>query len=334
MPSLTSKVSLGRLLEQLSSITSLRVVGSADIDIVAVDDLADAKPGSLVVLHKKSYRRFLPDCKASVCITDEWALADAPPHMTLLLSSNPYFLFAEILGLLYPRASCFAYRADTAYVHPDSRIGKDCYIGHGAYIGEGVVLHDRVYIGPQAVLEQDCVIGSDCRIEAGAVLRHSVLGQRTCIHSGARIGQEGFGFALGAQYLVIPHLGKVVVGDDVSIGANTCIDRGSVRDTVIGRGTRIDNLVQIGHNCQIGEYCILAGQVGLAGSSVLENRVVMGGKVGCSGHVTIGEQSQVLVGSIVMSDIPAGSRVAGTPAISDTMWHRQIKALRRLLRQR
>lgn len=334
MPVLKEAVHLEKLLPQLPTAHNVRVQGSSDVYIRTLEDIEHAKPGALVVLHTPSYRRFLRSSKASVCITGDWARADAPAGMTLLLSDNPYYLFAEILHLLYPKKPYTAYRAETAYVHPDSRIGEDCHIGHGAYIGEGVYLHDRVYIGAQAILEQDCVIGTNCRIEAGAVLRHTVLGERVSVHSGARLGQEGFGFAIGENHLDIPHLGRVVVGDDVSIGANTCIDRGSIRDTVIGRGTRIDNLVQIGHNCQIGEYCILAGQAGLAGSVVLEPRVVMGGKAGSTGHVTVGEQSKILFGSIAMGNIPPHSRVAGCPAVLDTVWHRQIKALRRLLRAR
>lgn len=332
MPVLKKSVHLAELLLQLHAAQSFKVLGSQDIIIDAVEDIEHAAPSALVVLHKTSYKRFLPTSKASVCITSEWAIPYAPPCMTLLLSDNPYYLFAEVLRLLYPQKPCLSYVADTAYIHPDSRIGQDCYIAHGAYIGEGVHIDDRVYVGPQAVLEKNCTIGSDCRIEAGAVLRHTELGKRVSIHSGARLGQEGFGFAIGEEHLDIPHLGKVVVGDDVSIGANTCIDRGSVRDTIISRGTRIDNLVQIGHNCQIGEYCILAGQVGLAGSTVLESRVTMGGKAGSSGHLTIGEHSHVLVSSTVMGDIPPRTRVAGCPAVLDTLWHRQIKALRRLLR--
>lgn len=332
MPVLKKPVLLRELVGRSSFLQTVPVRGSQDVIITAVQDIEHAQYGALIVLHKRSYKAHIRTSKASVCITSDWAVNDAPDGMTLLLSDNPYYLFAQILQQIFPQEHPTSYRASTAYIHPDSQIGKDCHIAHGAYIGAGVVLQDRVYVGPSAVLEKDCMIGSDCSIEAGAVLRHTSLGERVSIHSGARLGQEGFGFAIGADYPDIPHLGRVIVGDDVSIGANTCIDRGSLRDTVIGRGTRIDNLVQIGHNCQIGEYCILAGQAGIAGSTVLGNRVAMGGQAGAIGHLEIGEGCKISAASAVLGSLKEGICVSGIPAVETKHWQRQIKFLRRALR--
>jgi UDP-3-O-[3-hydroxymyristoyl] glucosamine N-acyltransferase len=160
---------------------------------------------------------------------------------------------------------------------------------------------------------------------------HALIGDRVILHAGARIGQDGFGFAMGPKgHLKVPQIGRVIVGDDVEIGANSCVDRGALKDTVIGEGTKIDNLVQIGHNVVIGRHCVLAGHVGIAGSSELEDFVVMGGQSGMVGHIRIGRGAQIGGASHPKDDVPAGARVAGTPAQALTEWARQLALLKRL----
>jgi UDP-3-O-[3-hydroxymyristoyl] glucosamine N-acyltransferase len=201
-------------------------------------------------------------------------------------------------------------------------------IGHGAVIGEGCV------IGPGAVIGTGVVLGEYCRVGALASLSHALLGNRVYVYPGARVGQEGFGFAMTSQgFFSVPQLGRVILEDDVEIGANSTIDRGAAHDTRIGAGTRIDNLVQIGHNVRIGRACVLVAQSGVAGSSVLEDFVSVGAQGGISGHVTIGERARIGAQCGVMSDVPAGADVVGSPAMPVREFFRNVAVLRRLARR-
>ena len=191
------------------------------------------------------------------------------------------------------------------------------FIGAGSHIGKGVILGNHCYIHPQNSIT------------------HAILGNHVTIHSGARIGQDGFGFATSktGQHITVPQLGRVLIGDHVNIGANVCIDRGSTTDTIIGDGCRIDNLVQIAHNVQMGKGCIIVSQVGISGSTKLGDFVVLGGQVGMAGHLNIGDQAQVTAKSGVMTDIPAGTTHGGIPSMPVKDWHRQTIALRKLIKK-
>jgi UDP-3-O-[3-hydroxymyristoyl] glucosamine N-acyltransferase len=219
----------------------------------------------------------------------------------------------------------------TAFVAESAVVDETAEIGPFAYIGEGVVIGARSRIGPHAAVEHGVVVGEDCRIGAGSAVSHALIGARSYVHSGARIGQDGFGLALTAQGLQTqPHLGRVVIGEDVGIGANSTIDRGSLGDTVIGAGSRLDNLVHVGHNVQIGRSCVLVAQVGIAGSAVLEDFVQVGGQAAIAGHLRIGTQAQVAGQSGVISDVPPHAVVMGCPAQPKAQFFRQIAWLRRM----
>jgi UDP-3-O-[3-hydroxymyristoyl] glucosamine N-acyltransferase len=190
-------------------------------------------------------------------------------------------------------------------------------------------------IGANAVIGTDVRIGRECAIGAGSIVSNSLIGDHVIIHPGCKIGQDGFGFVMGGKgHLKVPQIGRVIIQDDVEIGAGTTIDRGAIRDTVIGEGTKIDNLVQVGHNVSIGRHCVLVAQVGIAGSSTLEDFVVLGARVGLNTNVTIGEGAQLAATANVHGNVPAGARWGGTPAKPLKLWFREIQMISRLGREK
>ncbi|MES1179691.1 MAG: UDP-3-O-(3-hydroxymyristoyl)glucosamine N-acyltransferase, partial [Hyphomicrobium sp.] len=233
-----------------------------------------------------------------------------------LLTRQPYHGFARALALFYPSAlhpmvaTCGAPPVDPTakleqgvLIEPGAIIGREAQIGSGTYIAAGAVIGARV------------TIGRNCYIGALSTITHALVGDRVIIHSGVRIGQDGFGFAMGPMgHLKVPQIGRVIIQDDVEIGANTTIDRGALKDTIIGEGTKIDNLVQIGHNVIVGRHCVIVAMAGISGSTELGDFVVMGGQSGTVGHIKIGSGAQVGGASHPTHDLAAGGRYFGTPA--------------------
>ncbi len=218
-----------------------------------------------------------------------------------------------------------------AFVHPQARLEDEVTVDPGAVVGPGAEIGAGTVIAAGAVIGPGVRIGRDCAIGAGATLLHALLGNRVIVHPGARIGQDGFGYLSGAKgHMKVPQIGRVMLQDDVEIGAGTTIDRGGIRDTVIGEGTKIDNLVQIAHNVVIGRHCIVVSQTGIAGSATLGDYVVLGGQVGVIGHVTIGTGSQIAATSNVKHDVPPGVQWGGSPAKPMREWFREVMAVQRL----
>ena len=272
---------------------------------------------------------------ASVLVIHPNFAARLPARTAALVSKAPYRAFALALQLFYPDAK-WPKAAGTGRdpIDPTAVLEDDVVIEPGAIIGPQAVIGRGSRIAAGAVVGYRCHVGRGCYIGANAVVVHALLGDRVTIHAGASIGQDGFGFAMGAGgHVKVPQIGRVIIQDDVEIGANTSIDRGALKDTIIGEGTKIDNLVQIGHNVVIGRHAVIVGQVGLSGSCELGDFVVMGGHSGVVGHVKVGAGVQIAGSSHVNEDIAAGARVGGTPAVPFREWARQIAAIKRLGRK-
>jgi UDP-3-O-[3-hydroxymyristoyl] glucosamine N-acyltransferase len=225
-------------------------------------------------------------------------------------------------------------------VHPSAVVAADAVVDGSAEIGPLAVVSSRAEIGPRcrigpaAILGDGVVLGADCRIGAHASLSHALVGDRVTVYPGARIGQDGFGFAItGDAFLNVPQIGRVVVEDDVEIGANTTIDRGSLQDTHIGAGSRLDNLVQIGHNVRLGRGCVIVSQAGISGSTILEDHVMVAGQAGLTGHLRIGRRARIGAQAGVMADVPADAALVGSPAQPVKEFFRHVATLRRLVRE-
>ncbi|HEX8418159.1 MAG TPA: UDP-3-O-(3-hydroxymyristoyl)glucosamine N-acyltransferase [Methylobacterium sp.] len=298
--------------------------------------LETAGPADLAYMDNARYADALGATRAAACLVAPRFAARVPRTTVALVTRDPYRVYAALLARLHPDAmrpaSLFAASgvSSGAHVHPEARLEADVRIDPGAVIGPYAEIGSGTVIGPNATVGPNVRVGRGCAIGAGATLTHALVGDRVIVHPGARIGQDGFGFAMGASHLKVPQIGRVIVQDDVEIGANTAIDRGASRDTVIGEGTKIDNLVQIAHNVVIGRHCVIVSGVGISGSTTLEDYVVLGGQVGVVGHVRIGQGAQIAGSSNVNGDVPPGSRWGGTPAKPVRAWFREITTLARL----
>lgn len=298
-------------------------------DVATLDAAASS---NLSFLDNRKYLQQFAESKAGACVVHPDLASRAPKGMHLLLSKNPYKSYALIAQHFYPKAESSAFRHPNAVVDPTAKIGDGCHIGPNAVIGANAELGARCRIEANAVIGEGVVLGADTTVMPGATLSHCILGARCIVYTGARIGQSGFGFAPDVPAPVkVPQLGRVVIGDDCEIGANTTIDRGALTDTEIGSGTMIDNLVQIGHGVRIGKSCVIVSQVGISGSTVIEDYVMLGGQVGLAGHINIGKGAKVAAQSGVMRDVAPGETIGGYPAVPIKQWHRQTALLNKQL---
>jgi len=306
---------------------------------VAPLDAADAS--DITFIDNPKYLNLLAETRAGTVICAAKFAARVPEACAVIEAAAPYRAFATVVGLLYPDALRPPGIVGGVGISPAAHIDPAARLEAGAVVEAGAVIGPHVEIGAGTVVAATAVIGSHVRIGrngyvgSGATIQHALIGDRVIIHPGVRIGQDGFGFAMGPQgHQKVPQVGRVVVQDDVEIGANTTIDRGANRDTVIGQGTKIDNQVQIGHNVVVGRHCVIVAHAGISGSTVLEDYVVLAGKAGLSGHLRIGRGAQVAGGSNVADDIPAGERWVGTPAKPIRQWMGEMRALATLGRDR
>ena len=300
-----------------------------------VGPLESAGPEEVSFLENRKYVAAFVRSRAGAVFVDERSAGQAPNGMALLISNVPYKAYALAAQAFYPVGRIMPCRAASAVISSAAIVPEDCDIGPNTVIEEGVGLGRRCSVGANSVIGRGVQIGDDCRIGPNVTLSHCLIGSRVVLHPGVRIGQDGFGFAPDAVAPVkVPQLGRVVIDDDVEIGANTTIDRGSGPDTQIGAGSMIDNLVQIGHNVVLGRCCVLAGQVGISGSTKLDDFVMVGGQGGLAGHLHIGTGARIAAKSGLMRDVPAGATVCGSPAVPLVEFMKQTAVLQRLAKKK
>lgn len=301
------------LLSEIAATLGLALQGE-DVDITGVNTLADASPSELSFLANPKYAPQLATTKAgAVIVSPDQAQTGKP----CLVSASPYLDFARSVQLFAKPQGCFTGTSEMAFVHatakvdPTADVAPFVFIGRGAVIGPRVRLFSGTCIGEDCVVDEDCIIYPNCSLMAG-----TCLGKRVILHAGTVLGSDGFGFAqAGGAMTKFPQIGRVVIEDDVEIGANTTIDRAALGETRVGQGTKIDNLVQLGHNVRVGRNCILVAQVGIAGSTSLGDGVILAGQVGVAGHIHLGDGCRIGAKSGVGQDVPPKHDLSGIPAM-------------------
>lgn len=307
-----------------------------DVAIHDIKILQEASSNDISFLSNIKYSQFLKNTKATACIVPKDFTGEVNPNTVLLRAENSYFAYGKLIDFFYaPVKSYPAKIMKSAYVAESATIGKNCYVGHNAVIEDNVVIGDDSIIEAGSFIGTGVVIGRNARIESNVSINYSVIGDDVVILSGAKIGQDGFGFSTekGMHHKIF-HTGIVKIGNNVEIGANTTIDRGSLQDTIIEDLCRIDNLVQIGHSVKIGKGSIIVAQAGIAGSSVIGKYCALGGQVGVAGHLNIGDGAQVAAQGGVAQNIEAGKIVGGSPAVPIMDWHRQSIIMKQLINKR
>jgi UDP-3-O-[3-hydroxymyristoyl] glucosamine N-acyltransferase len=309
----------GLSLAEIAALAGASGSVAAGPHIVGVGSLDRAGPADLAFCDSPRHLADLKGTRAGACLVTARLAPEVPARTVALVTAEPSRAFSAVVRALFPQAMrplpIFAGSgiAPGAHVHPTARLEANV-----------TVICAQAVIGPQVRIGRDSAVGP------GASITHALIGDRVIVHAGVRIGQDGFGYTNGARHLKVPQVGRVIIQDDVEIGANSTIDRGYIRDTMIGEGTKIDNLVQIAHNVVVGRHCIVVAQCGIAGSATLEDFVVLGAKVGVIGHVTVGEGAQIAATSAVNDDVPAKARWGGVPAQPMRDWFRQIAEVKRL----
>ncbi|HET7274295.1 MAG TPA: UDP-3-O-(3-hydroxymyristoyl)glucosamine N-acyltransferase [Longimicrobiaceae bacterium] len=304
-------------ISEIAEMVGGEVEGDSAPTIRGVAPLGRAGPHELSFVAKAKYLQYLQGSQAgAVLVARSFADEARAAEQTLILVDDPHVALARVLAALYPESPTMGGVHPTATVGTDAHLAADVSVGPYAVIGSGVRVGAGSRIGAHAVIGDGCNLGTECRVDAHVTLyEHVELGDRVRVRSGARLGGHGFGYVwVDGGHRKVPQVGGCRIGDDVEIGMNATIDRGSVGETVIGRGTKIDNLVHVGHNVTIGEHALLVAQVGISGSTSIGDGAILAGQAGSAGHLTIGAGARVGAQAGVLRDVPAGETVSGMPA--------------------
>lgn len=314
-----------------------KVSAPKDFQKILIKDVASlekAEKGHIAFFANAKYKNLFSTSKAEVIICQEKFVDAAPEGAYLLIHTNPYYVYALICNAFYPtfEKAKKSQIHQTAIISESAKLGENVTIGANVYIGENVQIGDNTHIKAGAIIEDNCKIGENCQISNNVTISHTIMGDNNLILPNAAIGQDGFGFATeNGQHVKVPQIGRVLIGNNVEIGAGTTIDRGSAADTIISDMCRIDNLVQIGHNVKLGRGCVIVSQVGVAGSTEIGDYSVLGGQVGVAGHLKIGSFVTIAAKAGIAKDIEDKKIMGGTPAVPIREWHKQTAILNKLV---
>lgn len=316
----------------LASLTGGKVEGDGDIEITGFGKIEEAGPGSVTFIANPKYAHFIHSTKASAVLVNEDFEAEGEVAPVLIRVKDAYSALAELLAAFESRKPRPKGIENPVYISEGVEVPEDAYIGAFAYIGKGVKLGRGVAIYPQSYIGDGVELGEETVIRAGVRIYEGCrIGKRCIIHSGAVIGADGFGFApKGDEYEKIPQIGNVVIEDDVEIGANTCIDRATFGHTVIGKGSKLDNLLQVAHNVEIGRHNVFAAQTGIAGSTKIGHSNRVGGQCGFAGHIVVGDYNEFGAQSGIPNSVGSGKRLIGYPAIEARQFAKNQVYIRRL----
>jgi UDP-3-O-[3-hydroxymyristoyl] glucosamine N-acyltransferase len=330
-------------LEYLANYSNCSLIAPAnkssleEMSIDGIADLKEADTNKISVFSNLKYKQQFLNTSAGGCIVSN-SVADTLPNTYLLQSANAYYAYARLIDLFYSakQVKFDIEPKNSRYISASVKIGKNCTFGYNVVIEDGAEIGDNCFIDSGAIIKAGVKIGDNAKIGAGSYISYAIIGNNVILLPGARIGQDGYGYATdkGVHHKIF-HIGRVIIGNNVEIGANTTIDRGSINDTIIGDGCKIDNLVQIGHNVVLGKGCLVVAQVGIAGSTHIGDYCAIGGQSGISGHLNIASQVQIAGGSGVIQDITQDKIVVGGyPAVPVRDWHKQSIFLKKLINKK
>ncbi len=318
--------------EQIANVIGGRVEGNKDAKVHTFAKIEEGPEGAISFLSNPKYTHYLYNTKSSIVIVNEDLELEKDVDATLIRVKNAYESIAKLLQIYEASKPKKTGVAPQAYIAPSAKLGNNCYVGPFAYVGEGAEIGDGCQIYPHAVIGDNVKVGTNCIFYPNTTIYQGCkIGNNVTIHAGSVIGADGFGFAPGADgYDKIPQIGIVVIEDNVEIGANTCVDRSTMGATVIHKGVKLDNLVQVAHNVEIGENTVMSAQVGIAGSTKVGSWCMFGGQVGLAGHITIGDKTFLGAQSGVPGSLKGGEELIGTPPMNPRAYFKSQAIFRRL----
>lgn len=318
--------------EQIANVIGGRVEGNKDAKVHTFAKIEEGTEGAISFLSNPKYTHYLYDTKSSIVIVNEDVELEKDVEATLIRVKNAYESIAKLLQIYEASKPKKTGVAPQAYIAPSAKLGNNCYVGPFAYVGEGAEIGDGCQIYPHAVVGDNVKVGTNCIFYPNTTIYQGCkIGNNVTIHAGSVIGADGFGFAPSADgYDKIPQIGIVVIEDNVEIGANTCVDRSTMGATVIHKGVKLDNLVQVAHNVEIGENTVMSAQVGIAGSTKVGSWCMFGGQVGLAGHITIGDKTFLGAQSGVPGSLKGGEELIGTPPMNPRAYFKSQAIFRRL----